>query len=239
MTDKTEEALPPLITEARLDELMGESISTSALARKIEAEVRAALAQRQQVPALPPHKVVDVGFRFDCEAQAHTPQVLVEFEPVPVGEPNSAKGWADRNAFVAALTAAPPAQQPYCQCPPKECHGKGTNECRWQIMGYAPALAEISAAWVPFSKRLEIAEKAGTVVDQQFNEIVRSVVEYIVPKVSPPQAAARPSLVTALHGLLDSLNREPTEFELRCAAHEFTVRADRRAARRQAGGDDA
>lgn len=42
-----------------------------------------------------------------------------------------------------------------------------------------------------------------------------------------PAAQQRPALVTALRGLLAALNREPTEFELRATAHEFTVMADR------------
>ncbi|MGE0674826.1 MAG: hypothetical protein AB7O64_17410 [Methylibium sp.] len=42
-----------------------------------------------------------------------------------------------------------------------------------------------------------------------------------------------------MRGLLASLQREPTEFELRAAAHEFTVMADRAAAAARAGGDDA
>jgi hypothetical protein len=52
-------------------------------------------------------------------------------------------------------------------------------------------------------------------------------------------AQQRPALVTALRGLLASLSRQPTEFELRAAAHEFTVMADRAAAAARAGGDDA
>lgn len=49
----------------------------------------------------------------------------------------------------------------------------------------------------------------------------------------------RPALVTALRGLLASLSRAPTEFELRAAAHEFTLMADRAAAAARQGGDDA
>lgn len=52
-------------------------------------------------------------------------------------------------------------------------------------------------------------------------------------KAAAPAAQAeqeRPALVTALRGLLASLHRQPTEFELRAAAHEFTVQADRIAA---------
>lgn len=53
------------------------------------------------------------------------------------------------------------------------------------------------------------------------------------------EPSSSPALVTALRGLLASLQREPTEFELRAAAHEFTVMADRAAAAARAGGDDA
>lgn len=49
----------------------------------------------------------------------------------------------------------------------------------------------------------------------------------------------RPAFVSALRGLVDSLQREPTEFELRAAAHELTVKADRIAAAARSGGDDA
>lgn len=102
---------------------------------------------------------------------------------------------------------------------------------------YASALAELTAAWVPFSRRLEIAERAGTVVDAQFNEIVRAVVEYVVSNPDPTPAPTRPALVDAMRGLLASLNRDPTEQELRAAAHEFTVRADRLAVARTRGED--
>ncbi len=97
-------------------------------------------------------------------------------------------------------------------------------------------LKDITAAWVPFSRRLEIARSVGMEVDQRFNQIVRMVAEYVVQeyKAAPPPSAdqPRPALVTALRGLLASLQREPTEFELRAAAHEFTVQADRVAAGR-------
>lgn len=55
--------------------------------------------------------------------------------------------------------------------------------------------------------------------------------------VLPVEPAQRPALVTALRGLLASLQREPTDFELRAAAHEFTVQADRIAAGRSRGED--
>lgn len=42
----------------------------------------------------------------------------------------------------------------------------------------------------------------------------------------PAEPTQRPALVPALHGLLASLSRQPTEFELRAAAHEFSVITD-------------
>ena len=110
----------------------------------------------------------------------------------------------------AALTAEPPAQ-PIATAP------------------YASALAQVTAAWVPFSKRLAIAEKVGTVVDAQSNEIVREVVQYVVQKNdAPPQvpdAQQRPAFSSALRGLVESLSRTPSPEELRFAAHEQIGRA--------------
>lgn len=59
------------------------------------------------------------------------------------------------------------------------------------------------------------------------------------PVIVAPATQKRPALVTAMQGLLASLSRAPIEFELRAAAHEFTVLADRAAAAARAGGDDA
>jgi hypothetical protein len=47
--------------------------------------------------------VAVIGFRWDSEKLQHVPQLLIEFEPVPAGSPNDAKGWRDRDAMVAAL----------------------------------------------------------------------------------------------------------------------------------------
>lgn len=63
--------------------------------------------------------------------------------------------------------------------------------------------------------------------------------EQDMPAKGVPAVQQRPALVTALQGLLASLSRQPTEFELRAAAHEFTVMADRAAAAARQGGDDA
>jgi hypothetical protein len=54
---------------------------------------------------------IDKTFRFDDKAQHHVPTLLIEFEPVPVGAPTDAKGWADRDALAAALAAPGAAQQ--------------------------------------------------------------------------------------------------------------------------------
>lgn len=58
---------------------------------------------------------------------------------------------------------------------------------------------------------------------------------------SPAAPAGAPfvALVQFIDGLLASLGREPTEAELRAAAHALTVRADRIACARRSGDDDA
>jgi hypothetical protein len=80
------------------------------------AELRrlAALEQAAEpVRAVPDCRVAYRRFTFDAERQHHIPEVLVAFEPVPVGAPNDAKGWTDREAFVNMLSAAPqPARKP-------------------------------------------------------------------------------------------------------------------------------
>lgn len=50
--------------------------------------------------------VADIGFRWDSEKQHHVPTLLIEFEPVPAGQPNTEKGWRDRDALAAMLSAA-------------------------------------------------------------------------------------------------------------------------------------
>ena len=57
-------------------------------------------------------RVGDVGFVWDGETQQHTPKVVVYFESMPANSPANAKGWLDRDAFVAMLAAAPEAPQP-------------------------------------------------------------------------------------------------------------------------------
>mgnify|MGYP003456582563 CR=1 FL=1 len=53
---------------------------------------------------------VSPDFYWDSAKQHHIPTVLVEFEPVPVGSPNDAKGWQDRDRFAALITVAPEAK---------------------------------------------------------------------------------------------------------------------------------
>lgn len=77
----------------------------------------------------------------------------------------------------------------------------------------------------------------GRMVTRALTASATRVGRWRVPLWTAPQQAyetpaQRPALVTALRGLLASLQREPTEFELRAAAHECTVQADRIAAGR-------
>jgi hypothetical protein len=71
----------------------------------LEQTLLAALAALSKEPqALPACHIAVVGFRFDGVHQHHVPQLLLEFDPVPVGDSIDAKGWHDRDAFAAALT---------------------------------------------------------------------------------------------------------------------------------------
>ena len=53
---------------------------------------------------------VSLDFYWDSEKQHHIPVVRVEFEPVPAGSPNDAKGWQDRDRFAALITVAQEAK---------------------------------------------------------------------------------------------------------------------------------
>ncbi|WP_019573401.1 hypothetical protein [Curvibacter lanceolatus] len=53
----------------------------------------------------------DLGFDFDGEAQHHVPKLTVWFTPAPVGAPCDAKGWKDRDALAALLSAPRPEVQ--------------------------------------------------------------------------------------------------------------------------------
>lgn len=48
----------------------------------------------------------NIAFRWDGEKQCHVPWIMVEFAEVPSGEPSTAKGWRDRDAFAAAIDQA-------------------------------------------------------------------------------------------------------------------------------------
>ena len=50
---------------------------------------------------------VSPGFYWDSAKQHHVPIVRVEFEPVPAGSPNDAKGWQDRDRFAGLILVAP------------------------------------------------------------------------------------------------------------------------------------
>ena len=63
-------------------------------------------AAQPATTAVPPCHVAVIGHRFDPVNQTHVPQVLLEFEPVPVNSPNDAKGWQDRDALAAMIAAA-------------------------------------------------------------------------------------------------------------------------------------
>ncbi|ALV06663.1 hypothetical protein [Roseateles depolymerans] len=69
---------------------------------RLEQVIEEAKAQ-----AVPKCKVVEVGFRWDGDALHHVPQLVVEFDPVPMDSPIGAKGWKDRDALHRLLAAAP------------------------------------------------------------------------------------------------------------------------------------
>ena len=48
----------------------------------------------------------DVGYEWDGTKMCHTPLIKIEFSDVPAGEPNTALGWLDRDAFSASIDAA-------------------------------------------------------------------------------------------------------------------------------------
>lgn len=84
------------------------ALESEELNRKFIAEINGPTYMGEPVPAsVPRGMVVDRGFRFDSEKQHHVPTILVEFEPVPVGSPNDAKGWRDRDEVAEWLAAAP------------------------------------------------------------------------------------------------------------------------------------
>ena len=66
-----------------------------------------ALPGAQAQPAPSGVRKVDRGFRWDSEAQCHIPTLEVEFDPVPAGFPNDAKGWQERDQLAAWLQGMP------------------------------------------------------------------------------------------------------------------------------------
>lgn len=56
-------------------------------------------------------KIEEAGFHWDDEAQQHIPMLMLSFEPVPSGQPNDAKGWADRDATVKMLASPQPTPE--------------------------------------------------------------------------------------------------------------------------------
>ena len=48
----------------------------------------------------------NISFSWNGTKQCHVPWIMVEFAEVSSGEPNTAKGWRDRDVFAAAIDAA-------------------------------------------------------------------------------------------------------------------------------------
>jgi len=120
------EAYADAVSTHRLECLYGTSKSYTLEKAKERDELHSALiaelrrqhaeieSLRAQIAARVPDGcvVADVGFRWDGERLYHIPKLVVEFEPVPANSPIDAKGWKDRDAVAAMLSAAPqPAQQ--------------------------------------------------------------------------------------------------------------------------------
>jgi hypothetical protein len=94
----------------KLQDFSTESTALRATEMNLEAEIESLRAQLSQ--RVPDGCVVaDVGFRWDGEWQHYVPKLVVEFEPVPENSPWDAKGWKDRDAVAAMLSAARKEQQ--------------------------------------------------------------------------------------------------------------------------------
>jgi hypothetical protein len=65
---------------------------------------------------------------------------------------------ADRVARIDALLNEGTNAEPYCSCPPTQCHGEAVNRCRWRLMGYSPPATDTKrepvAAQVPLAEQL-------------------------------------------------------------------------------------
>lgn len=114
-----------MLTNERIDEIAGPADywDRRVFARAIEAAATEPLLERiaaleaklaQQVP---PCRVADRGFRWDGDRQEHIPKLVIEFDEVPFDAPADSKGWTDRDALAALLSAAPaaPEQAPNAQ----------------------------------------------------------------------------------------------------------------------------
>ena len=93
-------------------EMLTDTYDDGAVGLEIDAieALRAALAQ-PDVPDgwVPPAgmKAAKVGYVRDGKLRTYTPMVVVHFEPASANLICDAKGWSDRDAFVAMLAAAP------------------------------------------------------------------------------------------------------------------------------------
>lgn len=79
---------------------------------QLRIELARAALSALSAPAVPLGLTIERSFRWDGDARRHIPTLLIEFEPVPAGEPNDAKGWADRDSMAHWLhTIAPSAKE--------------------------------------------------------------------------------------------------------------------------------
>lgn len=208
---------------------------------------RAALAQRQQVLAEATDAMVEAAEDVD--------------DLYKLGTPNTwRKVWRAMLAAAPALTAAPSAQAE----PVRRLHSFSSIDCEKLIAATVPGGSVCDPQEVADSIRRYLnawpsaqAEPQEPLTDEQIvmdglmmtpTKTLESCAEAFTAGVRFAERAhgigkqeplQRPALVTALRGLLASLSRAPTEFELRAAAHEFTLMADRAAVAARAGGDDA
>ena len=100
-----------------------------------------------------PHTKVKADFRWDSENQHHIPTLLIEFEPVPAGEPCDAKGWTDRDNLAAMLAAAPqpPAAAPVELPKPVGWFHRHPVECKnGEVWNYQIASGDKKDGWEEF-----------------------------------------------------------------------------------------
>lgn len=159
-----------MLTNERIDEIAGpadywdrrvfaravEAAAVSPLLERIAA-LEAKLAQR-----VPPCRVADRGFRWDGDRQEHVPKLVIEFDAVPHNGPADSKGWVDRDALDALLSATPaaPEQQEPMIC--AECGGVlGHSRMCSKFPGYG--------GWVAQAPNAQQAE-AQEPVEYQFQD---------------------------------------------------------------------